>query len=89
MAEYYVIKWQDIPAQIIVKYGRKTLKKHLGEKYEQAIDRAAMRQGLKDSNSYLEQWIKEGPFACNDNIETEIDIIAEKIIAEYESKIKN
>ena len=43
MAEKVVVYWRDIPAQVIVKAGRKTAKRQLSERFEQAIDRAAMR----------------------------------------------
>ena len=43
MAEKVVVYWRDIPAQVIVKAGRKTAKRQLPERFEQAIDRAAMR----------------------------------------------
>ncbi|MGB2516461.1 MAG: virulence factor, partial [Pseudomonadales bacterium] len=35
--------WRDIPAQVIVKQGRKAAKQPLSERFEKAIDRAAMR----------------------------------------------
>ena len=42
MAEKIVVYWRDIPAQVIVKAGRKSAKRQLTERFEQAIDRAAM-----------------------------------------------
>lgn len=53
MAKLTVVYWRDIPAQVIVKAGRKNAKRQLDERFEKAIDRAAMRAKLRDSDSYL------------------------------------
>lgn len=45
--------WRDIPAQVIVGKGRKAAKAPLPERFEQAIDRAAMKVGAKDDDAYL------------------------------------
>ena len=51
-----IIYWRDIPAQCVLRLGRKRHGVPLPERFEQAIDRCAMRAGLKDSDAYLEQW---------------------------------
>ena len=56
MAELTVIYWRDIPAQVVAKSGRRSAKVVLAERFEKAIDRAAMRAKLRDTDSYLEQW---------------------------------
>ena len=48
--------WRDIPAQIIISRGRKKSKKILSERFQKAIDRAAMIADRADSNAYLEDW---------------------------------
>ncbi|MGB0661205.1 MAG: virulence factor [Mangrovicoccus sp.] len=59
MADITCVFWRDIPAQIIVGKGRKAAKLQLPERFEQAIDRAAMTAGLDGSDDYLAQWRKE------------------------------
>ena len=56
MAQLIVVYWRDIPAQVIVKRGRVTAKRQLTERFEKAIDRAAMRANLRDTDSYLAEW---------------------------------
>jgi hypothetical protein len=56
MATLTVIKWRDIPAQVIVKQGRKSVKQTLSERFEKAIDRAAMKSKLHGTDDYLSQW---------------------------------
>ena len=51
MAQLIVVYWRDIPAQVIVKRGRVSAKRQLAERFEQAIDRAAMRANLRDTDS--------------------------------------
>ncbi len=48
--------WRDIPAQVIVGKGRAAAKAPLPERFEQAIDRAAMKIGAKDEDAYLAEW---------------------------------
>jgi hypothetical protein len=58
MAEVTVVFWRDIPAQVIVGKGRRAAKVQLTERFEQAIDRCAMKTGARDTDSYLAEWRK-------------------------------
>lgn len=83
MAEKVIVYWRDIPAQVIVKAGRKAAKRQLSERFEQAIDRAAMRAGLTGTDAYLEQWRRSEPVPCGDDLEAEAAAAAEALEAEY------
>ncbi len=61
MAQLIVVYWRDIPAQIIVRQGRRTERRKLPERFEQAIDRAAMKAGARDEDAYLEEWRRGDP----------------------------
>jgi hypothetical protein len=50
------VYWRDIPAQVIVGKGRRGAKVPLPERFEQAIDRVAMRIGARDADAYLAEW---------------------------------
>jgi hypothetical protein len=50
------VYWRDIPAQVIVGRGRGGAKAPLPERFEQAIDRVAMRIGARDEDAYLREW---------------------------------
>jgi len=84
MAELIVVRWRDIPAQVIVKQGRRTAKRQLSERFEKAIDRAAMRAGLRDTDSYLGEWRRAEPEACGDDLEAEATAAAARIEADYD-----
>jgi len=59
MVKITVIYWRDIPSQIVVQRGRKREKALLSSRFQEAIDRAAMRAGKGSSNAYLEEWRRE------------------------------
>ena len=61
MAEVTVVYWRDIPAQVIAGRGRRGVKVPLTERFEQAIDRAAMKAGMIGTDNYLSAWRKAAP----------------------------
>ena len=65
MAEVTIVYWRDIPAQIIVGKGRGGSKVKLSERFEQAIDRCAMKIGAKDADAYLAEWRKAAAFTVD------------------------
>jgi hypothetical protein len=58
MAEITIVSWRDIPAQVIAGRGRSAVKIALSERFEQAIDRCAMKVGARDTDAYLAEWRK-------------------------------
>jgi hypothetical protein len=59
MAKLVSIYWRDIPAQVVGKRGRQSIKQELPPRFSQAIDRAAMRAGRGSSDAYLADWRRE------------------------------
>jgi hypothetical protein len=84
MAMLTVVLWRDIPAQVIAKAGRQAAKVVLAERFEKAIDRAAMRAGARDTDSYLAEWRRSEPVACGDDLEAEAKAKAASLEAEYD-----
>ena len=82
MADLVVVYWRDIPAQVIVKQGRKSAKRQLPERFEQAIDMAAMRAGARETDAYLAEWRKADPLPVGDDLEAEAD----KAAADFEAR---
>jgi len=83
MAELVLVCWRDIPAQIIVKAGRRTAKRQLEERFQEAIDRAAMRAGLRDTDAYLGEWRRVVAGECGADLEAEADAAAARVHADY------
>lgn len=82
MPEVTVVYWRDIPAQVIVGKGRRGSKRQLAERFEQAIDRAAMKVNAKDADAYLAEWRKAAPYT----VEGEPDTVADAEVARLETE---
>ncbi len=84
-----IVFWRDIPAQVIVGKGRRGAKMPLPERFEQAIDRAAMKVGAHDTDAYLAEWRKAAPFEVAGDPHEVAAAEADRIDAEYDQeKIK-
>ena len=83
MAKLTIVYWRDIPAQVIAKQKRTTAKRVLSERFEKAIDRAAMRSGARDTDAYLAEWRRGDAAPCGDNLEAEADSAAARLEADY------
>ncbi len=59
MVKKVLVFWRDIPAQVIVQRGRRREKVMLSGRFQEAIDRAAMRAGKGGSAAYLAEWRRE------------------------------
>jgi hypothetical protein len=51
-----VTYWRDIPSMVTIKRGREKGKVMLAARFQEAIDRAAMRAGKGSSDLYIEEW---------------------------------
>jgi hypothetical protein len=83
MAELVIVYWRDIPAQVIVKAGRRSAKRELPERFAQAIDACAMRSGAHETDAYLAEWRRGAPQPCGDDLEAEADTAALRLENEY------
>ncbi len=84
MVDVTIVYWRDIPAQVIVGKGRSGAKKQLPERFEQAIDRAAMKIGAGDSDAYLAEWRKAAPYQLDGEPADVVAAEAARIDAEYD-----
>ncbi len=82
MPEVTLVLWRDIPAQVIVGKGRRGTKIQLAERFEQAIDRAAMKSGAAGTDDYLAEWRK----ASLGEAEGEPDELARATVARIETE---
>jgi len=54
-----LVRWRDIPSQIIVKQGRRRAKVLLSPRFQNAIDRAAMRAKKHTADAYISEWARD------------------------------
>ncbi|MGH8289544.1 MAG: virulence factor [Steroidobacteraceae bacterium] len=83
MANLSIISWRDIPAQVVGRRGRETAKAQLSARFQEAVDRAAMRAGRGSSNAYLADWKRSAPRPCAEDIAAEVAAEAARIESRY------
>jgi len=83
MASLIVISWRDIPAQVLVKRGREVAKVQLSQRFQEAVDRAAMRAGKGSSDAYLADWKRSDPAPCGEDLKAEAAAAAARIEASF------
>ncbi|MEM7215363.1 MAG: virulence factor [Pseudomonadota bacterium] len=85
MAQLQVVYWRDIPAQVIVKAGRRNVaKRELSLRFTEAIDMCAMRTGAAETDDYLAEWRRADPVEVSDDIEAEAESAAAAIEEKYD-----
>ncbi|MCI0625097.1 MAG: virulence factor [Acidobacteria bacterium] len=80
-SEYQIIYWRDIPAQVKVRAGARRVARGLSDRFQQAIDEAAMRAGLAGTDQYLAAW-RMSPWQQRDG---EPESIAEGVVSVVEA----
>lgn len=86
MVKKILVYWRDIPAQVIMQRGRRREKIQLPKRFQEAIDRAAMRAGKGSSEAYLSEWRREST-----ELETAEDLraLAELTAGELEAQFSD
>ena len=85
MPDVTIVFWRDIPAQVIVGQGRRGSKVQLSERFEQAIDRAAMKSDARDTDSYLAEWRKAAPYTVEGDPAEVAKAEADRLESEYDT----
>jgi Virulence factor len=75
-----VIYWRDIPAQVTATDGGRTGRVQLADRFQEAIDEAAMEAGLAASDDYLNEWRRDTR-PCESDLEREMAAEAERLEA--------
>ena len=82
MAKLITLYWRGIPARVIAKKGRRSAKVQLSSRFQQAINRAAMRAGKGRSDVYLSDWRREMT-TCGDDLNAEAQAGANRLEEKY------
>ncbi|MBL8906196.1 MAG: virulence factor [Rhizobiales bacterium] len=86
MANLIITYWRDIPSQISVKIGRKEEKRMLSERFQEAIDMAAMRDGASETDAYLAEWRRAEPVSVGDDLVAEAEKARNSIETAYDTE---
>jgi cvfA/B/C family virulence factor len=78
LPELTVIYWRDIPAQVTATDGSAAVRVALPDRFQEAIDEAAMAAGLVDSGDYLGEWRRDTR-ECGPDLTREVDTEAARL----------
>jgi hypothetical protein len=81
--EIQVVYWRDIPAQVKARQGRERAARALDPRFQEAVDAAAMRAGLTETDDYLAEWRSSDWEEAAGTLEDVADRRAAEIEAEY------
>jgi hypothetical protein len=56
VAEYQITYWRELPSLVVARDGDVVAKSPLPQRFQEAIDEAAMRLGDTDADAYLAGW---------------------------------
>jgi len=84
MAKKTLIYWRDIPSQVLLQAGRQREKVLLSPRFQQAIDRAAMRAGKGSSDAYMAEWRRvSSTFEGSEDLRSSAEQEALRIESDY------
>ncbi|MDE0681225.1 MAG: virulence factor [Gammaproteobacteria bacterium] len=81
-----LVRWRDIPAQVIVKKGRARARARLSGRFQNAIDRAAMRAKKRTADAYISEWAREPIKPGADDAAADLQAAADRLAAEIETR---
>lgn len=83
-ADAILLRWRDIPSQIIVGQGRRRARARLSGRFQNAIDRAAMRAKKANADAYLTEWVRE-PLNLEANDAADMQGVADRLAVRIEA----
>ena len=81
-----LVKWRDIPSQVIVRQGRRRARARLSGRFQNAIDRAAMRAKKRSADAYLNEWAREPVEPGADDAGGDLQEVADRLAARIETR---
>jgi hypothetical protein len=82
MAKLTVMYWRDIPSQVIAQEGRTRHSAMLSQRFQEAIDSAAIYAGKTEAGAYMDHWRKE-VLECSENLQAETEKKAGELEAAF------
>jgi hypothetical protein len=86
MATYQILYWKDIPAQVKVFRGKRPVSKPMPDRFQQEIDRVAMKEGLAGTDAYLDQWQWTEKRERDGDVEEVIETLLRELEAVYDER---
>jgi len=89
LARYRILYWHHIPSLIEASEGDIVHKVELSSRFQELIDRVAMRKKLIGTDAYLEGWRKSRPKTMQGDPEEVAQTIATELEASYQEIAQN
>lgn len=87
MAELTIITWRDIPMQVVARGGRgESARALLPDRFQEAVDAAAMVDGLIGSDDYTAQ-MRMNKQPCGDDLEAEVRSVARRLEEDWTDEV--
>jgi hypothetical protein len=86
VAELTVITWRDIPLQVVAREGSASARGLLPDRFQEAVDAAAMGQGMIGSDEYTAE-MKMNKRPCGDDLQAEVDAEMERLLEAWPEEV--
>jgi hypothetical protein len=86
MAELSIVRWRDIPMQVVAREGTTSARAMLSERFQEAVDASAMVAGLIGSDDYTSQMAMDRR-PCDGDLEAEVRAEADRLEAEWSDDV--
>ena len=87
MAELTVIRWRDIPMQVLARgAGGGSARALLPDRFQEAVDAAAMVAGLIGSDDYTAQ-MRMDTRSCGDDLQHEVDSETVRLLSDWDDDL--
>ena len=84
MTTYTILYWQEIPTMIEATDGESTKKIQLSDRFQDLVDKSAMRRGLAGTDAYLEGFNKGPSIETKGSAEEAVRLIEENLEDNFE-----
>ena len=88
MAVYQILYWKEIPAQVRVFKGKKAISREMPARFQVAIDRIAMEEGLYGRDNYLDQWQWTEKRERPGDAEVVLNVLLRELEADYDDRLR-
>jgi hypothetical protein len=86
VGELTVIRWRDIPMQVVGKGAAGSARTLLPERFQEAVDAAAMVAGMIGSDDYTGQMHMDRR-PCGDDVEADVDAETQRLETEWTESV--
>lgn len=86
MAQLIITYWRDIPSQVSIGKGRKASKAMLSDRFQEAIDMAAMRSGAAETDDYIAEWRRGAGQEVDGDPDAVVAATVERLEAEFDKE---